>query len=302
MKIVFMGTPSYATQIFQKLIECDYEIVGLFTQPDKPVGRKQVLTPPHIKEYCLSNHIDIPIFQPMKLRDEECYAVLKNLNPDLIIVAAYGQILPKNILDIAPCINLHASVLPKYRGASPIQESILSNDKLSGVTAMLMDEGLDSGEILGIRYIKIDDDNVSGLFDRLSFCAAELTVEVLNNFIKLVPLKQNLAQVSYCKKIRKEFGLVEFNDALQVYLKSKAYAVWPGIYLSSGLKLIKINLVNENQKNNYGEILDIGQNFIDIGCSSGVIRIFIVQPESKQQMNVVDYIRGKRLKIGDSLS
>ena len=151
-KILFMGTPDYATTIFKELIKSKYEIVGLFTQPDKPVGRKQLLTPPHIKQFCIDENLNIPIFQPLKLRgNEEAKNQIEFLKPDFIIVAAYGQILPKEILDIAPCINLHASLLPKYRGASPIQESLLNDDNYTGVTSMLMEEGLDSGDILGFQ-------------------------------------------------------------------------------------------------------------------------------------------------------
>jgi methionyl-tRNA formyltransferase len=148
-----MGTPSYATEIFKKLLSSNYEVIGLFTQPDKPVGRKQVLTPPDIKQFCIDNSINIPIFQPERLRDNlAAYLVIKELKPDYIIVAAYGQILPKEILKLAPCINLHASLLPKYRGASPIQEGLLNNDDYLGVTSMFMEEGLDCGDIFSISF------------------------------------------------------------------------------------------------------------------------------------------------------
>ncbi len=187
-KIVFMGTPDYATIIFDKLIKNDsYEIVSLFTQPDKKVGRKQILTPPHIKKYCIDNSIDLPIYQPITLKNNiEMVDVLKNLNPDFIIVAAYGQILPKEILNIAPCINLHASILPKYRGASPIQESILNDDKYTGVTSMLMEEGLDSGDVLGMQYLKLTENMlVDEVFNKLSNIAASLTITTLDNYEKI---------------------------------------------------------------------------------------------------------------------
>ncbi|HAC71490.1 MAG TPA: methionyl-tRNA formyltransferase, partial [Arcobacter skirrowii] len=132
-----MGTPSYATEILKELLASKYEVVGIFTQEDKPVGRKQLLTPPHIKQFCIDNSLDIPIFQPKKLKDNlVAYLSILDLKPDFIVVAAYGQILPKDILNIAPCINLHASILPNYRGASPIQEGILNDDKYLGVTSM----------------------------------------------------------------------------------------------------------------------------------------------------------------------
>ena len=204
-RILFMGTPDYATTILKELLQSNYELVGLFTQPDKPVGRKQLLTPPHIKQYCLDSNLTIPIYQPLKLRgNEEAKKQIEELNPDFIIVAAYGQILPKDILDIAPCINLHASLLPKYRGASPIQESLLNDDIYTGVTSMLMEEGLDSGDILGFQYLKISQRmEVSEAFDELSKIAAKLTITTLNNFENIKAIKQNEADVSFCKKIKK---------------------------------------------------------------------------------------------------
>ena len=213
-RIVFMGTPDYATVIFEKLIEKNYNIIGLFTQPDKPVGRKQELTPPHIKKFALENGLSIPIYQPLTLRDNDIQQTLIDLKPDIIIVAAYGQILPSEVLNIAPCINLHASLLPKYRGASPIQQSLLNDDKFSGVTAMNMDIGLDSGDILGYKYVRIEKDTVvAELFDKLAVCAAELTVETLERLDTIVPIKQNLSLVSHCKKISKKDGLVIFDNA-----------------------------------------------------------------------------------------
>ncbi|MGE0050958.1 MAG: methionyl-tRNA formyltransferase, partial [Arcobacter sp.] len=219
-KILFMGTPDYATTIFKELINSKYDVVALFTQPDKPVGRKQILTPPHIKQYCLDENLDISIFQPIKLRgNEEAKKQIEELKPDFIIVAAYGQILPKEILDIAPCINLHASLLPKYRGASPIQESLLNDDYFTGVTSMLMEEGLDSGDILGLQYLKINSTmEVSEAFEKLSIIAANLTITTLDNFENIKPLKQNESEVSFCKKIKKDDGLVNFLNAKKLYL------------------------------------------------------------------------------------
>merc|ERR1711879_16440 len=177
-RILFMGTPDYATKIFEEILNSSYKIVGLFTQPDKPVGRKQIITAPHIKQYCIDNNLDFPIFQPEKLKgNSEATNDIENLNPDFIIVAAYGQILPREILDIAPCINLHAALLPKYRGASPIQESLLNDDDFTGVTSMLMEEGLDSGDILALQYLNITPTmEVSEAFSKLSEIAAKLTI------------------------------------------------------------------------------------------------------------------------------
>lgn len=303
-RVLFMGTPEYATTIFKELLNSKYEVVGLFTQPDKPVGRKQILTAPHIKQFCIDEKIDIPIFQPLKLRNnEDITKQIKDLKPDFIIVAAYGQILPIEILNIATCINLHASLLPKYRGASPIQESLLNDDNFTGVTSMLMEEGLDSGDILALQYLKITKKmEISEAFENLSQIAAELTILTLDNFEKIKPLKQNEADVSFCKKIKKENGLVNFFDAKKLYLKYKAYSYWPGIFLESELKLKDIELIEESSENKIGIILEISKDFIIIGCKKGSLKIRTLQAPSKKAINSVDFVRGQRLDIGDFLS
>lgn len=303
MRIVFMGTPSYATEILSGLLATNHEIVALFTQPDKPVGRKQELTPPHIKQFYIDKGLTCSIYQPEKLNNNEMIEVLKKLAPECMIVAAYGQLLPKDILDIAPCINLHASILPRYRGASPIQESLLSDDHLTGVTAMLMDVGLDSGDILGIKYVTPSSTcNSAELFIQLSTIAKELTIEILNNFDALQPLKQNQGAVSYCKKIKKEYGLVDFEDAKTIFLKYKAYHNWPGVFLENGMKIIEMSLYDIKSIYTKLEILQINEKDAIIGCSLGSVRIITVQPPSKQKMNIVDYLRGKRLGVGALLS
>ncbi|WP_206661730.1 methionyl-tRNA formyltransferase [Aliarcobacter butzleri] len=299
-----MGTPSYATEIFKKLLSSNYEVIGLFTQPDKPVGRKQVLTPPDIKQFCIDNSINIPIFQPEKLRDNlAAYLVIKELKPDFIIVAAYGQILPKEILKLAPCINLHASLLPKYRGASPIQESLLNDDNFTGITSMFMEEGLDSGDILALQYLKITPTmEVSEAFSKLSLIAAELTITTLDNFDRLNPIKQNESEVSFCKKIKKENGLVDFSDAKNLFLKYKAYSFWPGIFLESELKLKDVELLEETSQNEAGKILDICKDYIIVGCKKGSLKIKTLQAPSKKAINSVDFVRGQRVEIGDILA
>ena len=302
-KILFMGTPDYATTIFIELLKSKYEIVGLFTQPDKPVGRKQILTPPHIKQYCIDENIKLPIFQPLKLKNnQEAKEEIQNLKPDFILVAAYGQILPKDILDIAPCINLHASLLPNYRGASPIQESLLNDDSFTGVTSMLMEEGLDSGDILGFQYLKITRTmEVSEAFEKLSHIAAQLTITTLDNFENINAIKQNESLVTFCKKIKKDDGLVDFCDAKKLFLKYKAYSYWPGIFLSSELKLKDIELNEELSQNNEGEILEINKDFILIGCKKGSLKIKTLQAPSKKAMSSVDFVRGQRLEVGNIL-
>lgn len=304
-KVLFMGTPSYATEILKELLNNkNYEVIGIFTQEDKPVGRKQLLTPPHIKQYCLENNINIPILQPKKLKDNlVAYISIKELEPDFIVVAAYGQILPKEILNLAPCINLHASILPNYRGASPIQEGILNDDEYLGVTSMLMEEGLDCGDILGYSYLKNEKNMlVSEAFTKLSNLAAKLTITTLDNFDKLKPIKQNDALASFCKKIKKEDGEVDFNCAKKLFSKYKAYSFWPGIFLKSELKLKDIEFVENSSQNIAGEILEIAKDYIVVGCNQGRLKILTLQAPSKNSINSVEYIKGKRLTIGDILN
>jgi len=301
MNIVFMGTPEYAKVILGKLIEDNSCNVGLvLTQPDRPVGRKKVLTPPAVK--VLAQESGIEVLQPLSLKDTDIQETIRGIKPDVIIVAAFGQLLPKEILDIAPCINLHASILPEYRGASPIQQGLLNADEYLGVTAMLMDEGLDTGDILGFRFVKREEiDRLDIAMERLSSEAAELTLSVLKNYNSLEPITQNSSVSSKCPKIKREDGLVLLNDANEVYRKYSAFYGWPGIFLESGLKLFGVELINCNKKNKSGEILDIIDEAILVGCDIGVIKISGIQPPSKAKMNAKSYIVGKRITIGDTL-
>lgn len=304
MNVIFMGTPDYATEILKELFTCkDIFIPLLVTQPDKPVGRKQVLTPPHTKQWTIDNKIEIEVYQPSTLKTKEASEYIKSFQPDFIVVAAYGQILPREILDIAPCINLHASLLPKYRGASPIQSSLLHNDTYAGVTSMLMEEGLDTGDMLGFSYLKLDEHiKVDKLFAKLSQMAAKLTIKTLKNFEAIQPIAQSNTQTSYAKKISKQDGLVNFESmsAAEIYTKFRAYDPWPGIYLDSGLKLKEIQVVACKTSNKAGEIISI-DDAITLTCKEGCIAISSLQPPSKKQMGASDYARGKRLEVGTSL-
>jgi len=300
MKIIFMGTPDYAEKILARLIEeKEIEVVAVYTQPDKPVGRKKIMTPPVVK--VLAENNDIKVYQPNRLRDVDVVEELIKIECDYIVVAAYGQILPRRVLDHAPCINLHASILPKYRGASPIQQALLNDDAKTGVTAMLMEEGLDSGDILKIVTMDIDADMmVEPLFDALTDIAVDLTVDVLENFASLQAVKQDDSLVTHCKKITKQDGLVDFIDAKEIYNKYRAFTPWPSIYLSSGLKLKKIALNESESQGIAGKIIGIDAQSIVVSCNRGSIKIFSVQPNSKKEMSVIAYINGKRLKIEDS--
>ncbi len=302
MNVIFMGTPDYAQKILERLIESDnIHVVAVFTQPDKPVGRKKILTPPSVKVLAEQHNIDV--YQPNRLRDAESIQEVLSVTCDFIVVAAYGQILPQEILSHAPCINLHASILPQYRGASPIQQTLLNGDKTTGVTAMLMEEGLDTGDILKIETIDVGDDElVESLFERLTQVAATLTVDILENFNSYTPVKQDDSLATHCKKITKQDGEVIWSDALTLYNKYRAFTPWPGIYLSSGLKLKKIALEELHVTGKAGEIIAIDSDSIVVTCDSGSIRVYSVQPPSKKEMDILSYINGKRVSLEDTLS
>jgi len=301
-KVIFMGTPDYAGAILQSLVsQSDIEVVAVYTQPDKPVGRKRIMTPPVVKTIACAN--DIKVYQPEKLREKDVVQELLKIKCDFIIVAAYGQILPKDILNHAPCINLHASVLPQYRGASPIQQTLLNADKESGITAMLMDEGLDTGDIVKIEKIKVGDDVMAEeLFEKLTVLACEVSIDVIKNFKNYTPIKQDDSIATYCKKITKADGEVEFDDAQVLYNKYRAFTPWPGIYLKSGLKLKNIKLADNVSFAIAGQIVKIENNSITVSCKKGSVEIFSVQAPSKKEVSVISYINGKRLKVEDYFS
>jgi methionyl-tRNA formyltransferase len=302
MKVIFMGTPDYASRILETLVACeDVEVVAVYTQPDKPVGRKKVLTPPPVKT--VATAAGIPVYQPDRLREETTVQTLQTIPCDFIVVAAYGQILPKAVLDHAPCINLHASILPQYRGASPIQQSLLNGDRETGVTAMLMEEGLDTGPVLKIERIAIgEDEMVETLFERLTELAAKMTPEVLRTFHALTPVPQNDGEASLCKKITKADGEVAFDDARTLYNKYRAFTPWPGVYLAGGMKLLKMHRAHEKGPHAPGRILAVEKARVLIGCETGSLWLETVQPPSKKAVAAVDYLNGKRLGLDDTLA
>ena len=304
MNVVFMGTPDYAVRILRHLKEAGFNIKAVFTQPDKPVGRKQILTPSEVKIYAQNELAGVPVFTPNTLKDEAVVAELKAFSSDFIVVAAYGKILPGSVLDVATCINLHASILPKYRGASPIQSAILAGEKQTGVTAMLMDAGLDTGDMLDFIYTPCEDKTAAQLFDELGDLAGELIVRVLRNFANLKPLKQDDSQATHCKKIAKSDGLFSFEEsARQIYNKFRALTPWPGIYLSSGLKILDLKYLcgREDEHRKPGEIIFDGKYYIYVACGEGALCIETVQEPGKKPVDASAYLNGKRLSIGDFL-
>lgn len=298
-KIVFMGTPKYAAVILNALYEAKFDIVGVFTQADKPFGRKQELKMSEVKDLALQKNI--AVFTPKSLKDETVSRQIKDLKPDFIVVAAYGKILPKDILKIAPCINLHASLLPKYRGASPIQAAILNGDETSGVCSMLMDEGLDTGAVLKSTEISIKDKKASILFDEFALQAAGLCVQTLNEFESLKAMKQDDNKASYCTKIKKEDGLVSLENAREIYQKFLAFYPWPGVFLKNGLKFIDLELVDEKENQKIAQILSIDKEGFHLACKKGTLKIKALQEVGKKVLRASDFLNGKRLRCEDYL-
>ena len=304
MKIVFMGTPDYATQILKGLLGAKFEICAVFTQPDKPVGRKQILTPPSVKQFLLDENLQIPIFQPNSLKEAGIKEQICAFKPDFIVVAAYGQILPSDILGIAPCINLHASILPKYRGASPIQSAILCGEKFSGVTAMKMGVGLDDGEMLGFSFLDIANLKSSEIFDQMAKIASNLIVKILKNYENLAPISQIHALSTKCSKIKKEFGLIKFSDDIdEILRKFRAFDFWPNIFLDDGTKLLEVAKFSDkvHSKSEFGKIVAINKNSFVIAVCGGELEITKIQEVGKKPLNANDFINGKRLKIDDRI-
>jgi len=300
-KIVYMGTPHYAREILHTLIEAeDMEVSLVLTQPDRPVGRKKVLTPPSVK--VLAVEYDIKVLQPNRLSDDGILEVIYDAKPDFIIVAAFGQILPRSILDVAPCINLHASLLPQYRGASPVQQSLLNGDEKTGVTSMLMEEGLDTGDILEkIEFVIPEEMKLHALMQQLTQDACELTLSTIRNFENITPEKQNENEATLCKKIKKSDGEIDFEDAVLIYNKYRAFEGWPGIFASNGTKFNGLALIDRENRYKRCEILSFEDESVIMGCSIGSLKIGSLQPVSKKAMSAKAYCVGRGLKIGDTL-
>jgi methionyl-tRNA formyltransferase len=300
-KIVYMGTPHYAREILEALISAeDMEVSLVLTQPDRPVGRKKVLTPPSVK--VLAQKHSIEVLQPNRLLDEGIFEAIRNVEPDYIIVAAFGQILPKSILDITPCINLHTSLLPQYRGASPVQQSLLNGDEKSGVTSMMMEEGLDTGDILEMIEFSIPSDmRLHALTQQLTKDACSLALSTVRNFKSITPKKQNDSKATLCKKIKKSDGEIDFLDAHSIYNKYRAFEGWPGVFDTNGTKFDDITLLNTQTKNSAYEILSFNGNSVVVGCSVGSLEIGSLQPVSKKMMSAKAYCAGRGLKVGNKI-
>lgn len=304
MRVVFMGTPDFAVPCLEKLIEYGCEVVGVFTQPDKPVGRKRIITPPAVKVCALEHGIDV--YQPEKMRDGTALEIINGLKPDLIVVVAFGKILPKEILESAPlgCINIHGSLLPKLRGAAPIQWSVINGDEYSGVTSMMMNEGLDTGDMLVERKVKIEFTETSGeLYDRLSFVGAEVLEETLKKLEDgtLVRIPQNDEESTYAPLLSKEISNIDWNEsALAVYNKIRGLNPWPvAVTYIDGIKYkVYESEYVENVNGQPGEIVENKKKLL-IACGDGNgVSIKTIQPDGKKQMDIVSFLAGNKLETG----
>ena len=300
-KIVYMGTPHYAQVILEGLIEAEDMAVELvLTQPDRPVGRKRVLTPPAVKVVAME--AGIAVLQPERLSEAGIAEAIEAVEPDFIIVAAFGQLLPKRILDIAPCINLHASLLPQYRGASPLQQSLLNGDTQTGVTSMLMEEGLDTGDILQRRVFDIPPTmRLHALMAQLTEDAKLLTLQTIREYPQITPKPQNDAEATLCKKIKKSDGEIDFVDAQAIYRKYRAFEGWPAIFTVGGMKLDGLCVEETTTPHTPATIVAFEGESVIVGCQQGSLRIERLQPPSKKPMSAKAYCVGRGLQIGDSL-
>ena len=306
MKIIFMGTPDFAAASLEALIASRHEIQAVVTQPDKPKGRKGELTPSPVK--VVAEGKGIKVYQPLKVRDEEFVKTLRAYNPDVIVVVAFGQIIPLSILKMPKfgCVNIHGSLLPKYRGAAPIQWAVLDGEKETGITTILMDEGIDTGDILLKKTIKIDADETSGsLFDKLMALGAETILETLDELERgsLTPTKQGESPTAYAKMLTKAMGLIDFTrSAKELDCFVRGMDPWPSAYtLLAGktLKLWKVRAVEGSGK--AGSVIDIGKESFTIACGEGAIEVLEVQLEGKKRMSAGDFLKGSTLNIGQEL-
>lgn len=305
MKLVFMGTPDYAVKTFEALIAAGHNVAAVFAQPDKPVGRKHIITAPPVK-VCAEKH-GITVYQPNTLRDGKAEEILKEIAPDAIVVVAYGKILPKEILNIPKygCVNGHASLLPEYRGASPIQWCIVCGEKETGVTAMLMDEGMDTGDILKTVKTEIGaEETAEELFERLSGITAELLVNTLADLENgnITPIKQDEEKASYAPIIKKEMAQLDFINmtATEIHNAVRGYYSWPCAYFFLEGKRIKVirAAVAGNTNAKAGTVIKSTDSLV-IACKEGTaIELLTLQPEGSKPMTAKQMLCGRPIAVG----
>jgi methionyl-tRNA formyltransferase len=309
LKIIFMGTAELSCASLERLAKDEnFSVIAGVTQPDKPKGRELQLQSSPVKT--LAQKLDLPVLQPHRARDEKFVSELGELKPDLIVVVAYGQILPQSILDLPKfgCLNIHTSLLPKYRGASPIQSAILNGEMETGVTIMKMDAGLDTGPILSSRRTPIlPADDSQTLHDRLAQLGAELLVETIPDYVagKISPQSQPTEGFSYAAKIKKEDGQIDWKkSALAIWNRLRAFTPWPGAFTffpaqskPQRLKIWKAEIVERS--GSAGEILSADKNGIVVACGQNALRILELQREGGRRMNAAEFLAGCTLMAGE---
>ena len=308
MKIVFMGTPDFSLQPLKKLIEAGHYVSLVLTREDKKRNRGE-LSPTPVKE--LAQELNIPVLTPSRMKDEALLERLNSEKADFFVVVAYGKILPKEILDMPKfgCINIHASLLPEYRGAAPIQWSIIDGKKKTGITTMLMDEGLDTGDILKQYELPISDNETGGsLFEKLALLGGEAIVDTIDNFNDITPKKQGESTTGYAKMISKSMGDIDFNkSAIEIERLIRGMNPWPSAYTNYMGKVLKIweakvaenisELPNIKLNENYGKIYSFN-NRIFIICNSSVLEVLSLQLEGKKKMSAKDFLLGREIEQG----
>ena len=310
MKIVFMGTPDFAAVALKALIDAGHEIVLVVTQPDKEKGRGKGIAMSDVK--ILANEYNLPVYQPVRIKNEEeteyLREYLKEHPADVFVVAAFGQILPKAVLDMPPlgCYNIHASLLPKYRGAAPIQWSIIDGDEETGVTIMRMDEGLDTGDIVAVKKIKIENDDTGGkLFDKLAIAGGTLMAETLPLIEagKVSFTSQNNEKSTYAKMLSKDMGRLDFTKPAKVIERLiRGCDPWPGTFtLYKGKNLKIYGAVISDKSGEPGTIIDVTKDHFTVACGEGGLDITMLQPEGKKKMTCHDYLLGYKPEKGDRL-
>ena len=310
MKILFMGTPDFALFSLKGLCENGYNVVGVITQPDKPKGRGYVLTPPPVKVYAMEQNI--PVYQPNSLRTEEFASLLKEINPDLIAVVAYGKILPKNVLDYPKygCVNVHGSLLPEYRGAAPMQMAIIDGKKVTGITTMYMAEGLDTGDMLLKAECEIaENDNFEVIHDRLGLLGAQLLRQTVDGLEKgeITPIPQDHNKATHTSKILKEDCEIDFSkdcDTVHNLIRGLSPIPLAFTHMPDGklLKIVESEICErESENQEIGKAVSLENGKIRVLCGKGSINILKVLPEGKGRMSAADFIRGRKINEGEIL-
>lgn len=305
MRVVFMGTPDFAVGTLKALIASEHQVLAVVTQPDKPKGRGKAMQFTPVKEVAVE--AGIPVMQPVKVRDAEVVAELQALQPDVIVVVAFGQIIPKSILEMPEygCINVHASLLPKYRGAAPIQWAVIDGEKKSGVTTMQMDTGLDTGDMLLKREVILDEEETGGsLFDKLSEVGAELLIETLEKLEKggVEPQKQpEESPTPYAAMMTKELGKIDWSkDAAAIERLIRGLNPWPSAYTKLGDKTLKIwsAKVHEGCGQTPGMVVESGKAGLFVQTGDGILEIRELQLEGKKRMSADAFLRGYAVPQG----